>query len=72
MLDLMPARPRKSEGAVKTDRNHGVFARLDPETVGRLDEIVAAMRPVTSRSAVIAMLIQQFVEERQAEVEREG
>jgi hypothetical protein len=72
MLGLMRGTPRKSEGAVKADRNQGVFARLDSKTVGRLDEIEAAMRPVTSRSAVTAILIQRFVDERQAEVDRKG
>lgn len=65
MLDLMPARPRKT--AKTPSRPTGtkdVFARLDAGTVDQFDQIVNAMRPVTSRSAVIAMLIQQFVEEK--------
>lgn len=40
-----------------------VFARLSADTVDKFDEIVAGFKPATSRSAVIAMVLEQYVEQ---------
>lgn len=39
-----------------------IFARLDGATAARFARIVAAIRPPTTRSKVIAMLIGDYVE----------
>ena len=73
MLALMPTRGRKTTGdKSRPQGTKDVFARASAELVDRFDELVDAMEPATSRSAVIVMLIQRFVEERWAEHEKKA
>jgi len=52
-----PKRENQPRGAGTKD----VFARLQESEVDRLDEIVAKITPATSRAAVIAHLIRQYI-----------
>jgi hypothetical protein len=66
MVALMPAKPKKKEPT----RSRGlgtkdVFARLQEQEVDELDRIVKEITPATSRAAVIAMLIRQYIAGRQ-------
>ncbi len=69
MLAVMPSRPKKGSGeSAKPSGSRGagkkdVFARLDEDVVDKLDEIVEGIRPKTTRSSLIAGLVEQYVEQ---------
>lgn len=77
MVALMP-KSGKSKSPSDRPRGSGqraagrkdVFARLDEGVVDKLDDMVEAMRPRTTRSALIAQLIEEFVSAKWPEHER--
>lgn len=63
MVALMPARKSKTTGT-KKERPEGTrdfFTRVDEDLADKFDTLVNDMTPATSRSAVLAMLVQRFV-----------
>ncbi len=75
MVALMAKRPSKTDRPEphrqsRAPGTRDVFARVDAATVDKLDELVDGIRPATSRSAVIALLIQQYVDREWPEHEK--
>jgi hypothetical protein len=52
---------RPSSSGRRAPGRKDVFARLDGEIVDKLDSMVEAMRPRTTRSALVAQLIEEYV-----------
>ncbi len=71
MLALM-AKKTKAKVYPRPAGTKDVFARLSADVVDKLDTLVNEMKPATSRSAVIALMIEQYVEERWAQREAKG
>jgi hypothetical protein len=68
--EQMTKERKKAAGSRHGRRAEGtkdVFARLDVETVAKFDQLVAAIQPRVTRSAVIAHLIEQYVAENSKE-----
>lgn len=63
MLQVMARQPKTASKGSR-DGKQDFFVRVDDDLAKKFDAIVEAMVPRASRSAVIAMLIQRYVEER--------
>lgn len=62
MLPLM-AKNSKAKVYPRPEGKKDVFARLNEDVVDKLDELVSDIEPATSRSALIAMMIERYVAE---------